>query len=107
IVDVHEKTTTIEVRILCTPRLDSLGNTVGSHGCLQHRWLSKNDGPLTNVGERPRHSLSFATKRENWFSALLLLFDLTCKSPDLSDSPPIDSAASNCSWARELPIQVP
>jgi hypothetical protein len=55
IVDVREKTTTIEVRILCTPRLDSLGNTVGSHGCLQHRWLSKNDGPLTNVGERPRH----------------------------------------------------
>ena len=42
IVDVHEKTTTIEVRILCTPRLDSLGNTVGSHGCLQHLWLSKN-----------------------------------------------------------------
>jgi hypothetical protein len=42
IVDVREKTTTIEVRILCTPRLDSLGNTVGSHGCLQHLWLSKN-----------------------------------------------------------------
>jgi hypothetical protein len=27
IVDVHEKTTTIEVRILCTPPAESLGNT--------------------------------------------------------------------------------
>jgi len=44
IVDVHEKTTTIEVRILDSvyPRVDSLGKTVGSHGCLQHLWLSKN-----------------------------------------------------------------
>jgi len=37
-----QKTTTIEIRILCTPQMDSLGNTVGSHGCLQHLWLSKN-----------------------------------------------------------------
>ena len=60
IVDVHEKTTTIEVRILCTPQLDSLGNTVGSHRCLQHRWLSKK---MTVRNERGRASTSFIVLR--------------------------------------------
>ena len=32
IVDVHEKTTMIEVRILCIPRLDPSDNTVGTYG---------------------------------------------------------------------------
>jgi hypothetical protein len=45
IVDVHEQTTMIEVRILCTPRLGPLGNTVGSQRCLQPRWLSNSVWP--------------------------------------------------------------
>jgi hypothetical protein len=54
------KTTTIEVRILCTPRLDSLGNTVGSPRCLQHRWLSKK---MMAPNERGRASTSFIVLR--------------------------------------------
>jgi len=58
IVDVHQKTTTIEIRILCTPQMDSLGNTVGSHGCLQHLWLSKNLAFVqTSFKERVRASI--------------------------------------------------
>jgi hypothetical protein len=46
IVDVHEKTTTVEVRILCNPPVKSLGNTVGSHGVCSAAGCQKNDGPL-------------------------------------------------------------